>query len=98
MRRHDPAVLLPSHTAPVLGQEAVRQALREYRDGIQWVRDSVVRTANAGADLDGVAQAAALPPHLAAVPALAERFVEILREIRICQQSSRFLIMMQSQL
>lgn len=77
MRRYDPAVLLPSHTAPVIGQAEIRQTLRDYRDGIQWVRDSVVRSANAGADLDGVARAAALPPHLAAVPSLAELYGQV---------------------
>ena len=77
MRALDPAILVPSHTAPVMEQEATRAALRDYRDGIQWVHDSVVRTANAGADLDGVAAGAALPPHLAAVPALAERYGQV---------------------
>ncbi|MFT5684508.1 MAG: alkyl sulfatase BDS1-like metallo-beta-lactamase superfamily hydrolase, partial [Myxococcota bacterium] len=77
MRRLDPELLLPSHTTPIHGRESVRTELRDYRDGIQWVRDSVVRSANAGADLDGVVRAAALPAHLAAVPALAERYGQV---------------------
>ncbi len=77
MRRLDPEILLPSHTAPVIGRAAVREELRDYRDGIQWVRDTVVRGANAGDDLDAITAAAALPPHLAAVPALGELYGQV---------------------
>ncbi|MCA9541433.1 MAG: MBL fold metallo-hydrolase, partial [Myxococcales bacterium] len=77
MRRLDPAVLAPSHTAPLLGRPAIREALTGYRDGIQWVRDAVVRGANAGLPLDAIVARAALPAHLAAEPALAELYGQV---------------------
>ncbi|MCB9787687.1 MAG: MBL fold metallo-hydrolase [Deltaproteobacteria bacterium] len=70
MRAKDPAVLVPSHTGPVIGREAVRAALRDYRDAIQWVRDAVVRGANEGLDMDTLATTIALPAHLAQSPNL----------------------------
>ena len=48
MRRLQPEVLVPSHTTPVRGRDAVARELRTYRDGIQWVRDAVVRGAKRG--------------------------------------------------
>lgn len=70
MRALDPAVLIPSHTRPVLGRSEVRRELRDYRDGISWVRSAVVRGANAGLTIEQVVQDAALPPHLAGVASL----------------------------
>jgi alkyl sulfatase BDS1-like metallo-beta-lactamase superfamily hydrolase len=66
MRRLEPDVLVPSHTRVRRDHDAIQEELRNYRDGIQWLRDEVVRRANAGADLDTIADQAGLPPHLAA--------------------------------
>jgi alkyl sulfatase BDS1-like metallo-beta-lactamase superfamily hydrolase len=65
MRRLRPKHLIPNHTKPIHGQEAINQALTNYRDAIQWVRDAVVRGANQGLDVDTLAQSIKLPPHLA---------------------------------
>ena len=77
MRRLDPAVLVPSHTAAVSGRPEVRAALRTYRDGIQYVRDAVVRGANDGQRVDVLAATVRLPPHLANDPALAEIYGQV---------------------
>jgi len=77
MRRLEPAALIPSHTTPVLGREAVAEALTTYRDGIQWVRDQVVQQANAGADIEAIVAAAGLPPSLAGSPYLDELYGQI---------------------
>ncbi len=74
MRRLDPELLVPSHTRPIVGRAAVRAALIAHRDAIQWVRDQVVRGANAGHDLDRIAESARLPAHLADEPTLYERY------------------------
>ena len=74
MRRLRPEVLVPSHTAPVIGAAEVLSTLRDYRDAIQWVRDQVFRGANAGLALDDVVASAALPPHLSKVPALQQLY------------------------
>jgi len=77
MRRLEPTALIPSHTAPVLGRAEVAEALTTYRDGIQWVRDQVVRGANEGADLESIVAGAGLPPSLAGSPYLDELYGQI---------------------
>ncbi|MHB8908095.1 MAG: alkyl sulfatase dimerization domain-containing protein [Syntrophales bacterium] len=65
MRRLAPAHLVPMHTRPLHGREAIASALTDYRDAIQWVRDETVRGANRGEPLDILAERIKLPPHLA---------------------------------
>jgi alkyl sulfatase BDS1-like metallo-beta-lactamase superfamily hydrolase len=77
MRRRDPAVLVPSHTPPIEGRDAIRGALTAYRDAIQHLHDSVVRAANLGLDVDRIAEQAALPAEVAKVPALEELYGQL---------------------
>jgi alkyl sulfatase BDS1-like metallo-beta-lactamase superfamily hydrolase len=77
MRRREPEVLVPSHTMPIHGASEVAAALRDYRDGIQWVRDEVVRRANRGESIDSMAESIGLPAHLVEVPALREFYGQI---------------------
>lgn len=65
MRRRNPAHLIPNHTKPIHGKQEIAQALTNYRDAIQWVRDEVVRGANRGLDVDTLAETIKLPEHLA---------------------------------
>lgn len=74
MRVRDPKVLLPSHTAPVLGKTKIRAVLTDYRDAIQWTRDHVVRGANKGLHLPEIVAGAGLPEHLASQPYLKEMY------------------------
>jgi hypothetical protein len=48
MRALRPAHLVPSHTRPVSGEDAVMRALTDYRDAIQYVHDQTIRWMNAG--------------------------------------------------
>ncbi|RLB53644.1 MAG: hypothetical protein DRI90_20960 [Deltaproteobacteria bacterium] len=77
MRRLQPEHLVPSHTAPVHGADEIRRRLTRYRDAIQWVRDRVVRAANAGASLDQVAEDSGLPPALAEDPSLQQLYGQL---------------------
>ncbi|MCA9644894.1 MAG: MBL fold metallo-hydrolase [Myxococcales bacterium] len=77
MRRLEPEHLVPSHTVPVSGKEAVRKALVTYRDGIAYVRNAVVQGANAGRSVDELADTIHLPPHLANAPELAELYGQV---------------------
>ncbi len=77
MRRFEPEHLVPNHTQPLHGREKINTILTNYRDGIQWVRDSVVRGANQGKDVDTLAQEIKLPPHLAKLPYLKELYGQI---------------------
>ena len=71
MRRRAPRSLVPSHTLPLRGESEIAVALTRYRDGIQWLRDRVIAAANEGHSEEQIAEAAALPTHLADEPALA---------------------------
>ena len=77
MRRRDPAILVPSHTTPLVGVESIRPALRDYRDAIQWVQDEVVRGANERLSVDALAARVRLPEHLAVSPFLQERYGQV---------------------
>ncbi len=77
MRRLEPEALVPSHTAPVVGREAVAEALTRYRDGIQWVHDRAVAAANQGLDIEAVAAGAGLPPALAGELTLSELYGQV---------------------
>lgn len=77
MRAKAPEILVPSHTGPITGAAKIARALTVYRDGIQWVRDQVIRGANAGLPIDDVVKAAAVPPHLAKEPVLNEMYGQV---------------------
>lgn len=77
MRRLEPEHLVPGHTKPLSGREVIQTALRDYRDGIQWVRDATVRGANEGKTPDVIAGQLRLPAHLSSSPFLAETYGQI---------------------
>lgn len=77
MRALAPEHLVPCHTKPLQGAAEISQALTNYRDAIQWVRDQVVRRANQGQDLDTIAQEVKLPPHLANQPYLQQTYGQV---------------------
>lgn len=66
--------LVPSHTPPVSGPDAVRQVLTDYRDAIAHLWTEVEHALNDGVPVDVAADRIRLPPDLAAKPYLAERY------------------------
>ncbi|MCA9633287.1 MAG: MBL fold metallo-hydrolase [Myxococcales bacterium] len=77
MRRLEAEHLVPSHTVPVSGKQAIQQALVTYRDGIAYVRAAVVRGANAGLGVDELVDTIRLPPHLAKAAELTELYGQV---------------------
>jgi alkyl sulfatase BDS1-like metallo-beta-lactamase superfamily hydrolase len=77
MRRFEAEHLAPMHTKPIHGREEIAGALTTYRDGIQWIRDEVVRRANRGEDIDTIAESIELPEHLAGSPYLSELYGQV---------------------
>lgn len=67
-----PDILVPSHTRPLKGADAIHAALTDYRDAIRYVYDQTVRGMNAGLTADQLAESIKLPPHLAQSPNLQE--------------------------
>lgn len=72
MRRLPIDYLVPSHTAPLKGAEAIHQTLTDYRDALRYVHDQTIRLMNIGLLPDEIAGRLKLPPHLAASPFLKE--------------------------
>lgn len=72
MRALRPEYLVPSHTSPLSGSQAVQRVLTDYRDAIQFVHDQTIRGMNQGLTADELADQVRLPPHLAASPWLKE--------------------------
>ncbi len=82
MRALKPKVLVPSHTRPIEGTEAVYTALTDYRDAIQYVHDQTVRGMNLGLTPDVLVAQVRLPPHLSQSPYLAEHYGTVAWSVR----------------
>ncbi len=74
MRALHAQVLVPSHTRPLVGADAIAATLTDYRDAISFVHDQTVRWMNQGLTPDEIVQKVKLPAHLAADPFLAEHY------------------------
>lgn len=72
MRALKPAVLVPSHTRPLVGEQQIDEILTTYRDGIRYVNDQALRLINLGYTPDEIAPRIKLPAHLASSPFLQE--------------------------
>lgn len=70
MRALQARYLVPSHTRPLQGQDAIAQALTDYRDAIRYVYDQSIRLINRGLTPEEIAAQLQLPAHLAASPYL----------------------------
>lgn len=72
MRAKSPEYLVPSHTRPISGGAHVEDALRDYRDAIQFVHDQTIRWMNQGLTPVEITRRVELPPHLSSSPYLQE--------------------------
>jgi alkyl sulfatase BDS1-like metallo-beta-lactamase superfamily hydrolase len=66
--------LVPSHTRPLSGSEAIQETLTDYRDAIQYVHDQTVRLMNQGLGQQEIVERVKLPGHLARKPFLQEHY------------------------
>ena len=64
MRDLEADFLVPCHTRPLAGKEAIAATLTDYRDAIQFVHDQTVRNMNRGLSPDEIVQAVRLPERL----------------------------------
>lgn len=74
MRALDAEHLVPSHTRPISGGDAIEDVLTIYADGIRFVHDQTVRGMNMGLDPDALVELVQLPPHLKDHPFLQEHY------------------------
>lgn len=73
----EPDVLAPGHTQPLVGRDAIRTALTDYRDAIRYVVAKTVEGMNAGLDPVTIAAELNLPEHLASKPYLQEFYGDV---------------------
>ena len=66
----DAKYLIPSHTRPIQGKDNIKNALTDYRDGIQFIHDQTIRYINKGLTPDEIVAKVKLPNHLAESPYL----------------------------
>lgn len=74
MRALNAQVLVPSHTRPIVGAEAIATELTNYRDAIRFTHDQTVRWMNQGLTPDEIVEKVKLPEHLKADPYLYEHY------------------------
>ena len=70
----EPEILVPSHTRPIFGKDAIVDTLRNYRDAIQYIHDQTIRLANTGLHPNEIAAKLSLPDNLAKHPYLQEYY------------------------
>ena len=73
----EPEILAPGHTQPVIGADAIRTVLTDYRDAIRHVVSRTVEGMNAGLDPVTIAADLKLPDHLASKPYLQEFYGDV---------------------
>lgn len=74
MRALHADVLVPSHTRPIVGAQAIAVTLTDYRDAISFTHDQTVRWMNQGLTPDEIVEKVKLPARLAANPFLFEHY------------------------
>ena len=74
---YEPEILATGHTLPVIGADAIKQRLTDYRDAIRHVIGETVKGMNAGLDPVTIASSLKLPADLAQKPYLQEFYGHI---------------------
>lgn len=72
MIAEEPEYLVPSHTRPILGREAVHATLVAYHDGVKSILDQTIAGMNEGLRPDELVERVKLPPELVDNPYLQE--------------------------
>jgi len=70
----EPHILLPGHGLPIEGRETIKTVLTNYRDAIRHVHDQTLKALSEFMSPEAAIAAAALPPNLANLPYLKERY------------------------
>jgi len=74
--------LIQGHMRPILGRDAVREALTVYRDGIRTILDQTLAGIRQGKTPDELVQEVKLPPVLAQSPYLQEYYGDVAWTVR----------------
>jgi len=74
--------LLPGHTHPIIGKEAVAETLTNFRNAIDYVLTETLKGMNQGMSMDEVAEAVRLPDKWASLPYLGEFYGNVAWAVR----------------
>lgn len=74
IRAYPAEVLLPGHTAAIIGQAQIQKVLGNYRDAIAWILETTLEGMNAGKTIDELAATIRLPEKYATLPYLGEHY------------------------
>jgi alkyl sulfatase BDS1-like metallo-beta-lactamase superfamily hydrolase len=70
----EPHILLPGHGLPIEGRETIKTVLTNYRDAIRHVHDQTLKAVSEFLPPEAAIRMAALPPNLANLPYLRQRY------------------------
>jgi alkyl sulfatase BDS1-like metallo-beta-lactamase superfamily hydrolase len=79
----NPHILLPAHGLPIEGRETIKTVLTNYRNAIRHVHDQTLKAISECMPPEAAIAAAALPPNLANLPYVKERYGHISYCVRI---------------
>ena len=82
MLREGAEYLVPGHTRPIIGKEAVTQAFTDYRDAIRFVFNKSIEGINKQLTPDELVEYVKLPPHLAERDYLGEYYGNVAWSVR----------------
>lgn len=82
MIAEEPEFLVPSHTRPLSGKDAIKETLGNYRDAIRYVLDETIKGMNLGKTPDELAHTITLPEALASQPYLHEYYGTVSWSVR----------------
>lgn len=82
LREFPAAALLPGHTRPILGREAVAEVLANYRDALDFVLTETLACMDRGLGLEATVAAVALPEAYARLPYLQEVYGTVAWSVR----------------
>jgi glyoxylase-like metal-dependent hydrolase (beta-lactamase superfamily II) len=70
----EPAILIPGHTPPIIGEENVRDVLTRYSSAIRHVYEQTINCINEGKSVEQAVRLVRLPDDLAGLPYLRELY------------------------
>ena len=77
-----PEYLLPGHTKPLIGRQAIQEVITAYRDGVRFILEETLKGMNRGLTPEQLVEQVQLPAHLRDVPQLQEFYGKVSWSVR----------------
>ena len=82
VRHLRPQYMIPMHCKPMIGEEAINQAITHLRDALQFVFDQTIRWMNKGLTVDEIVEKVHLPPTLSSYHLLQQFYGKVSWSVR----------------